>query len=57
MAGTRKECTPKRGVHSWEVKNVEFICGWDQKRVSTSTHGRLKMQGLYVAGTKKKVST
>ena len=31
MAGSRKKCPLKWGVHSWEVKNVGFICGWEQK--------------------------
>ena len=31
MDGTKK-CALKRGVHSWEVENVGFICGWVQKK-------------------------
>ena len=26
------KCPLKRGVCLWEVKNVGFICGWDQKK-------------------------
>ena len=45
MAGTKKSAH-LRGVCLWEVANVGFICGWDQKSVhlrEVSTHGRLKM--------------
>ena len=31
MAGTKK-CPLKKGVHSWEVKNVGFICAWDRPK-------------------------
>ena len=30
MSGTRKNVS-LRGVHLWEVENVGFICGWNQK--------------------------
>lgn len=29
-----KECPLRRGVYLWEVKNVEFVFGWDQDSVS-----------------------
>ena len=29
VAGTVTEYLLRRGVHSWEVNNALFVCGWD----------------------------
>ena len=41
-----EKCPVKGDVRLWEVENVGFIFGWDQKKcllIEVSAHGRLKM--------------
>ena len=34
VAGTMTECLLMRGVRSWKVKSVMFVCGWGHDLVS-----------------------